>query len=355
MKSAIVPRQTLRVACIGLLVITALAGVLIPGEYWPLAWVRYREYKGEFTGQPIVMVPPSIRRETVPLEYHIQMTGGDCQIAWIDPAGQVIHYTTMGSGYAMRSTLSAGARLRLDPGSNEGRYMVGMGLKYHLLSPFLWRCLGGGMLFGLAATGLISLFLHRRRTLWLGTLRSRLTRLQVGVWAVFVLFSTAIVYPTLHEAGHALTGLALGGRIDQVVFTGLSGDTPHVKFSYLPDGARPWMSAGGVFLPILIAYGLLVVWFGPGHRLPVFRQVLLLTLAVLLLISGFGIDDHLRGMAQQLGCTSRGSVLLVKTIPAWLALAAYAAIAWRLWRLSQRDKTEISDDGSKKTKAKDQA
>jgi len=159
----------------------------------------------------------------------------------------------------------------------------------------------------------------------------------------------------LHESGHALAGLALGGRIDRVVFTGLSGETPNVKFGYLPDGARPWMSAGGVFLPILIAYGLLIVWFGVGRRLSVVRQVLLLTFAVLLLVPSFGIDDHLRGMAQQFGCTSQGSVLLVKTIPAWLALAAYAVLGRRLWRRSQRDRIEAGDDRNRETTAEDRA
>lgn len=337
MKSAIALRRTIGAVCVGLVAITALAGVLVPGEYWPLAWVRYRQYKGEFAGRPVVMIPPSIGRETVPLDYYIRMTSGVCQIAWIDPTGQVIHDTTMGLGYAVRQTLSAGERLRLDPGSNQGRYVVRMGLRDHLLSPSLWRRLGAGTLAGLTALGLISLLRHRHRMLWLATLRSRLTDRQWVVSIAFGSFSCAILYPIVHESGHALAGLVLGGRIDEVVFTGLSGDTPHVKFSHLPDEAGPWMRAGGVFLPILVAYGLLIVWFGPGRRLSVFRQVLLLTPAVLLLVSGFGIDDHLRGMAEQLGCRGQGSILLVKTIPAWLALAAYAAIGWRLWRFSQAD------------------
>jgi hypothetical protein len=337
MKSAIVLRRTIGAVCVGLVALTALAGVLVPDESWPLEWVRYRQYKGEFAGRPVVLIPPSIGRETVPLDYFIRMTSGVCQIAWIDQTGQVIHDTSMGQGYAMRQALSAGERLRLDPGSNEGRYTVRMGLRDHLLSPSLWRRVGAGTLAGMTALGLIFLFRHHRSMLWLRTVRSRLTARQWLVAIAFAIFSSAILYPIVHESGHALVGLALGGRIDEVAFTALSGDTPHVKFSHLPDAAGPWMRAAGTFLPILIAYGLLIVWFGPGRRLSVFRQVLLLTPAVLFLVSGFGIGDHLRGMAEQLGCTSEGSVLLVKTIPAWLALAAYAVLGWRLWRLSQAD------------------
>ncbi len=354
MKNAIELRRTMGAVCIGSVALAALAGVLVPGEDWPLAWVRYRQYKGEFAGQPVVLIPPSIGRETVPLDYYIQMTSGVCQIAWINPTGQVIHDTTMGRGYAVRQALSAGERLQLDPNSNEGRYVVRMGLRGHLLSPSLWRRLGAGTLAGMTALGLVSLLRHRHRMLWLRTLRPRLTARQWLVSIAFGVFASAILYPTVHESGHALAGLALGGRLERVVFTGLSGDTPHVKSSYLPDGARPWMNAGGVFLPILVAYGLLAVWFGLGRRLSVFRQVLLLTPAVLFLFSGFGIDDHLRGMAEQLGCRGQGSILLVKTIPAWLALAAYAAIGRRVWRLNRRDRMEAGDDRNNKTIASDQ-
>ncbi len=343
MRRTSVLRRTFGVVLIGSLAITASAGILIPSDYWPLAWVRHREYKGEFAGQPVVMIPPLIRQGTVPLEYHIRMTSGVCQIAWIDQAGQVIRHSAMGSGYVLRDIIPAGGQLRLDPGSNEGRYVVGMGLKYHLLSPFLWRCFAGGTLLGLAAAGFISVFLHRRRPLWLRTLRSLLTPPQWVVVTAFAVLSSAIFYPILHESGHVLSGLATGGRLDQVVFTSISGYTPHVKFGYLPEGASPWMNAGGVFLPILVAYGLLITWLTLGRRLSVFQQALLLTPAVLLLFPSFGIDDHLRGMALRLGCSSQGSILLVKTIPAWLTLVAYALIGWRLWRLSRWDKIEAPE------------
>jgi uncharacterized MnhB-related membrane protein len=191
--------------------------------------------------------------------------------------------------------------------------------------------------------------------LWLRALGSHFTRRQFVALIAFGIFSCVILYPILHESGHALTGLALGGRIDRVVFTGLSGETPHVEFSHLPPDALPWMSAGGEFLPILFAYGLLIVWFGLGRRLSVFRQVLLLTPAVLLLLQEAAIDDHLRGMALQLGCRGQGSILLVETIPAWLALVAYGVLGWRLWRLTQRDRIEAGDDRNKKTIARDQA
>jgi hypothetical protein len=343
MRRTIVLRRAIAVVCLGFLVVAASAAILIPNDQWPLAWVRYRQYKGEFAGQPLVLIPPSIRRPTVPLEYHIQMTGGVCRIDRIDRAGQIIPHSAMGSGYAMRDAIPAGERLLLDPGSNQGRYVVGMGLKYHLLSPFLWRCLAGGMLFGLAVCGVVSLYLRGRKRSWLRTGRTLLAPLPLTVLAILSVLSYAILYPALHEAGHLLAGLALGGRIEETVLTSVTGETPHVKFSYLPDGAQPWMSAGGVFLPILVAYGLLLVWFTRGRRLSLFPQMLLLVPALLLLFPSFGIDDHLRGMALRLGCRSQAGILLVKTIPAWLTLAAYAVVGRTLWKQGRQTGIEASD------------
>ncbi len=335
-------RRILGVVCIGSLAIAALAGVLVPEESWPLEWVRYRGYRGMFAGQPVRAVCPVSRQALVPLGYEIRMTRGVCRMSWIDATGQVVRRSSMGSGYVGRDSMPAGGQLELDPGSDPGRYVVEMGLKYHLLSPYLWRVLGGGMLVGLAAVGATSLFLRRRGALWLKGVGALLTRRQWLAVAALAVLSSAIFYPTVHEAGHALVGWALGGRVEGVVFTSISGQTPHVRFSYLPDSATPWMNAGGVFLPILAAYGLLLLWLTLGRRLSVFRQVLLLTPVVLFLFSGFGIDDHLRGMAEQLGCRGLGRILLVETIPAWLALAGYGAIGWRLWCWRRRTGGEVT-------------
>jgi hypothetical protein len=347
MRRTIVLRRTIAAVCLGFLVVAASAGILIPNDQWPLAWVRYRQYQGEFAGQPLVLIPPSIRRPTVPLEYHIQMTRGVCRIDRIDRAGQIIPHSAMGSGYAMRDAIPAGERLQLDPGPNQGRYVVGMGLKYHLLSPFLWHCLAGGMLFGLIVCGLISLFLRRRELSWLRPARALLMPLPLVGLIILSVLSCAILYPALHEAGHLLAGLALGGRVEETVLTLATGETPHVKFSYLPDGVQPWMSAGGVFLPIFVASGLLIVWFALGRRLSLLPQTLLLVPALLLLLPSFGIDDHLRGMALRFGCRSQGGILLVKTIPAWLTLAAYGLVGRTLWRRGQQTRIEASDRGDR--------
>lgn len=330
-------RQIVRVLVIGLLLLFALAGLLTPNRYWPSDWVRYREYRGAFDGRPVVLAPLSIRRATVPLEYHVDMTSGVCQISRVGRAGQIIPHASMGQGYVGRDAIPTGEGLQLDPGSGTGHYLVRVGLKYHPLSPFLWRLLGGGMLGGTLSVLVAGLIVRRRKPAWLTALNSAFSPLQWATLVAVAVFSAAFLYPAVHESGHALAGMALGGEVREVLFTPLSGEEPHVSFGHLPEEARPWMQAGGVFLPILVAYGVLIVWLVLGRRLSGFSQTLLLTPALLFLFSSFGtlFDDHLLGMALRLGFDSPLGILLIKSVPIWFTLAAYAIVGWRIWLLSR--------------------
>jgi hypothetical protein len=93
-------------------------------------------------------------------------------------------------------------------------------------------------------------------------------------------------------------------------------------------------------------HGLLIVWLALGKRLSRFGQTLLLTPALLFLFSSFGtlFDDHLRGMALRLGFDSPPGILLVKSIPIWFTLAAYAIVVWRIWWLKRLDGADCSGD-----------
>lgn len=319
----------------GLLITFALAVVIAPRESWQNAsWVPYREYEGEFHGRPVSMTPPAIGRPLVPLAYRIQMTQGVCQITRVDGDGKVAFRGSMGAGYVGRDQIAAGERLTFDPGPNTGSYQVEMGLKYHLLSPFLWRSFGYGVLGVVAVTGLASLLSRQRSKAWLESLRAAFTGPQVAILTILLLFSCLILYPTLHELGHALTGTAAGARVGELVLTPLGGDTPHVRFAQQPpEQARIWVDSAGIFLPIVVGYGLLGVWLLVGRRRSRFVQALILIPTLSLLIPFFSsTDDHLLRLARRLGCNSDVAILLVKSLPLWLGVAAYAIVAWGIWR-----------------------
>jgi hypothetical protein len=323
-------RQVIRYMAIGLLLLASLAGLLIPDQYWPAGWLPYREYEGQLAGQPVVLAVPPIRRATVPLEYHIEMTSGVCQISCIDHAGKIIPHTSMGRGYVMRDALPASRQLQLDPGSGTGHYLVRMGLEFHPLAPLLRRWLAGGILFVLIA----SLFFRQRMPAWQMALKSLFTPWQWAALTTVWALSGAFLYGALHESGHALVALASGGRVDHIVFTCLAGDRPHITLGYLPEKAYPWMQAGGVIFPILVAYAFLVVWWTLRRRLSRFAQTLLLTPPLILLFASFGspFDDHLLGLSLCLGFKRPAGIMLVKLVPVLLTLATYAAIARYFWR-----------------------
>ena len=332
-------RRTISAIFGGLLVAAALAVVVAPSEYWQSAsWVPYREYEGRFNGQPAVMTPPAIDRPMVPLAYRIQMNSGVCQIVCLDGDGNARSRGSMGAGYVRRDQIAGGERLKLDPGSNTGTYQVEMGLKYHPLSPLLLRSFGYGVLGVAGVIGLASLLARQRTRVWLESLRAAFTPHQIVVLTILVVFSCGILYPTLHELGHALTGIAAGGSVSELVLTPLGGDTPHVRFAQQPpEQARIWVDSAGVFLPIAVGYGLLLVWLLLGRRQSRFLQALLLIPTLSLLLPYFSSsDDHLLRLARQLGCNSEVGVILVKSLPAWLGVAAYALVAWGIWQQRTR-------------------
>jgi hypothetical protein len=328
----------------GILIVVILAPVFVPCEYWQqLSWIRHRVYEGEFEGKPLDVVPPSIGRPAVPLSYRIQMTSGVCRITRIDRDGNRIFHSWVQSGYVGRNYIAADERLQFDPGPNTGHYRVETGLKFHLLSPYLWRLFSYSILASLSFVGIVSLFLNTQTKDRLRSLNPHFTSSQWTTLAILVVLSCTVLYPSVHELGHALVGTALGGQVEKIVFTPFTGETPHVRFAKQPpQEALPWKAAGGPLLPVVTGCGLLILWLALRHRLSPFREALLLvpTLALLFPIP----SPELRRLALKLGCTNTRSVLLVEFMPVWLGLAAYGFVARMIWRQSQRTNVGGSSD-----------
>jgi hypothetical protein len=253
----------------------------------------------------------------------------------------------MGRGSGTLNALPPGGHLRLDPRANAGRYVARIGLKYHPLSPFLWRVLAIGALIGLALV-LVARLLWNRNPAWQGSLKTLFSRWQWAAITTLVALTGVVLYPALHESGHALAGRAMGVEVQDIVFTPLAGEEPHVRFGDFSASAAPWIGAGGVFLPIFVAYGLVLVWLLLGPRLARFAQAALLVPAVFLLFASFGVDNHLRPLAEHLGFTTGGGIMLVKLSPVLLTLAAYALIGWRIWRHARKTLLKSLDQAAPK-------
>lgn len=321
--------QIVRITGVVLLLLVIVVG-LLPRGYWTAEWIPNRYHAATFTGQPQLLAVPHFGRETVPLEYNIDMTDGVCEIAMIDRAGQTIRrWTVGGRTRGAIDDLPAGGQLRLNPGEGTGRYTVLMGPKYHPFSPYLWHVVVAGALVALVSWPIARAIL-RRNPAWRTNLKVLFAPWQWVTISILVALTGLVLYPAVHESGHALVALALGGEVKNIVFTPLGGQQPHVSFGRVPDAVHTWNGPGSVFLPILVAYALILIWLPLRRLLGRFTKTVLLTPAVTLLFAGFGIDDHLLPLAEYLGITTSAGIMLIKLIPALLAVAAYALIASRI-------------------------
>lgn len=322
-------RPIVHIAGAVLLLLVVVVG-LLPRGCWTAEWIPNRLYEATLAGQSTLLAVPPFDRKKIPLDYSIEMTEGVCKVAVIDRAGQtILHWTVGGRTRGMMDDLPAGGRLRLDPGEGTGRYTVLMGIKYHPFSPYLWHVAAASALVALVLLP-IARATWKRKPAWQTNLRVLFAPWQWMTVGIAVALSGLAVYPAVHESGHALVAWVLGGEVTDIVFTPLTGQQPHVSLGRACDAVHTWHGPGGVFVPILVAYALILIWLSLRRILRRFTQTLLLTPAVVFLLAGFGIDDHLLPLAEYLGITTTAGIVLIKLIPALLAVAAYAFIIWRI-------------------------
>lgn len=152
----------------------------------------------------------------------------------------------------------------------------------------------------------------------------------------------ALIYPIIHEAGHAIPMLCFGAfSLRGSDFIGLRG-TPHVN--YLPGVTlQPWQSCivslGGPLLPTLVGWMLLVAWAFIRRR----RGMGEVSEAALLWVSGVLMVGQAGAIIPILGLARDGDYTgFVSNLPAplWVAngihLAILAANVWAITIIARR-------------------
>ena len=195
-----------------------------------------------------------------------------------------------------------------------------------------------GALGGVLAVLLVKRSAGKGLKAWLSRVGHR-TALAAFLAAVL----SATFYSVVHEFGHVLFAVALGGKVRSVTWTIFSSVEPHVSYNYLPLGADLWARAGGHLLPTGVALVLMAAWFVfiRGRRVAGLGVGLLLVPAATLLLCNLGCvpelfqqRSHLRSLAAHYGLGKTGEVILASCLAAvsialiWIVVGA-ARNTWR--------------------------
>jgi hypothetical protein len=232
----------------------------------------------------------------------------------------------------------------LDPKGATGTYRVFVGSKWQPFTP-LWRfTLFLFSLIVMAAAALTAAFLRGRLASILLVRRFGYKRL---AFLVFILVTTDFLYSPVHEFGHYAVGVLLGGKVDRVAWTALSGETPHVSFRSISPDAEPWMSAAGTLFPVFVGIALLTTWLIVASRISWY-------LSAALVVSGVGMlfyslfyslnaipqvmefeklpYEHMGALAWHLGLRGWSMALFVLS-PLAPTVIMYGLVGYRLHRI----------------------
>ena len=71
---------------------------------------------------------------------------------------------------------------------------------------------------------------------------SRLNRVhrRTLVSGIIIAAVSGLLYSVVHEFGHYIFAVALGGEVRSITWTIFGTVEPHVSYHYLPPAARPW-------------------------------------------------------------------------------------------------------------------
>jgi hypothetical protein len=146
-------------------------------------------------------------------------------------------------------------------------------------------------------------------------------------WLVVLLIVlTGLFYSVPHEYGHKIAAELLGGEVRSVTWT-IFGGEPRVVYERMPDGVGPWAAAGGLFVPIFLAFVLMAARLGLGQRLPQWANAMLSVPAAVIFLASCGCmipvlsgGGHMAPLASYYGLGEAGRVLL-QLVPVAVSVA----------------------------------
>ncbi|MHC4162726.1 MAG: hypothetical protein ACYTDU_13960 [Planctomycetota bacterium] len=160
---------------------------------------------------------------------------------------------------------------------------------------------------------------------------------------------TGLLYSAVHEYGHKSVAQLLGGEVRSVSWTVLSGE-PHVVYGHMPEGARPWAAAGGVFVPILLAFVLVAARVAFGRWLPRWANTTLSVPAAVILLASCGTvipiftgRGHMAALASHYRLGEAGRVLL-QLVPVLFSVAGLMALRYGT-RLAVAEPASAANEG----------
>ncbi len=304
-----------------LLLLAAVPQSYIPGRLAPVLTASAR-----FAEKPIRLAVPRSGLSDVAATFRIKMDQGVCE-AFVKRGTELKRIFSMGEG-TCRGRVPSDGEIILDPQGNAGEYDLTIGAEWHPLGPkgrrFILLPMALSLMLGFIFAGKLG-----PQAASLGTKRLLYA---AGITAM----AGAVLYPIAHEGGHLVFGVLFGATPDwhNVAWTALGGEEPHVGFRHLPEGAAPFMSAGGPILPTLISLLLLLMWRLFCRPASWYSSTALLLVAVLFLFSTLGClfelygNTHMDALSVHWGLAGLLRVVLSLS-PLLVALGVYVWLALR--------------------------
>ena len=145
-----------------------------------------------------------------------------------------------------------------------------------------------------------------------------------------VAIASGLLYAPIHECGHAIFAVCLGGQVRSIAWE-------HVYYKTLPQGVAPWATAGGALFPTGLAFLLVGIWLLLAERCSAICTRLLLVPSAIFLFCNTGClvellqkNGHLAGLASYYGMGKLGELLLSLTL-ILVSILIYTAI-WLRWK-----------------------